>query len=184
MIDCKKCENLIQKELDGEIGEHDAKTLAAHLKECSDCRKLREDYAALRKFFRTDQPLRPTVGLASKLTSRLPENPKVGFVEGYVVPFILQNRIRFALASFILVVAGFGLLFSFHQQDETLGGLLAPQQPMAESYVGIHSPGQPQFLIPTNDELNNINGEEDPYQKLEDIIKGDTKDSDIHLASD
>ena len=184
MIDCKKCEDLIQRELDGEIGERDAKMLGAHIEDCSDCRKLREDYAALRRFFRVDRPLEPPVGMASKLTSRLAENARVGFVEGYIVPFILQNRIRFALASFVLVVAGFGLLFSFHQQDETLGGLLAPQQPVTESFVGIHSPGQPQFLIPTNDELNNIDGEKDPYRKLEDIIKGDTKDSDIHLASD
>jgi len=184
MIGCKKCEDLIQRELDGEITANEAALLKAHIDECVDCRNLRHDFATLRKFMRLDELQQPPADLTAKLTSKLHDKPRVGFVEGYIIPFILQNRIRFALASFILFVAGFGLLFSYYQQDETLGGFLEPTSISNEAYISIHSSGKPTFIIPVNNDKNTTKDEKDAYKTIEELLRGKYYDKDIHLADD
>jgi hypothetical protein len=184
MTGCKKCEDLIQRELDGEITAKEAALLKAHIDECMGCRNLRHDFAALRSFIRRDELMQPPADITAKLTSRLDNKPRVGFVEGYVVPFIFQNRIRFALASFILFVAGFGLLFSYYQQDEMLGGFLEPTSISSEAYISIHSSGKPVFIIPVNNDKNTPKDEKDAYKTIEELLRGKYHDKDIHLADD
>ena len=179
MVDCKKCEKLIQRELDGDIIQAELVQLKAHIEVCSDCRKLREEYHSLREMLKEDEPFLPPDDMVNKLTLELKDKPRVGFVEGYVVPFILQNRIRFALASFILVAAGFGLLFSYYQVDETLGGFFDPAPASSEAFIGIRSPGQPTFFIPAGDDKNIEEGDEDPFEEIEELFERD-----IHLAND
>ena len=179
MIDCKKCEDLIQRKLDGDISNSDSAAMDAHMRECTHCRELREDYASVRRMFKDDKPMPAPEDFFARLASRLVEKPRVGFVEGYIVPFILQNRIRFALASFILVLAGFGLLYSYYQQDDTLGGFFEPSTTATEAYIGIRSPGEPTFFIPANDGGYIVDEEKDTFKEIEEFFgKG------IHLATD
>ena len=43
-MDCEQIENLLSAEMDGEIGDDDARTLAAHLDDCERCRQLRASF--------------------------------------------------------------------------------------------------------------------------------------------
>ncbi len=179
MIDCKKCEDLIQHELDGEITRADKARLDSHIEGCDECRKLKEEYTSLREFLNGDEPIAPPDDFVANLTSRLEDQPRVGFIEGYIVPFILQNQIRFALASFILVIAGFTLMFNYYQHDTTLGGFLEPTPTASNAYIGIHNNGQPTFFIPADDGGYIIDGERDQFTEIEKFFE-----KDIIVASD
>jgi hypothetical protein len=184
MVDCKKCRNLIQKELDGKLSELEAARLREHIGVCDDCRRDWAGFAAVRDLLRADKPVEPPPDFVSRLASKLERTPKVGFVEGYVVPFFLQNRIRLAMASFILIVAGFGLLFSFYQQEKNFGSLISGADAYAEATIGIRSPGAPTFVIPASDEPIKDDENGDPSKEIEELLRTYYGESDMHLASD
>lgn len=162
---------MMQKELDGEIAGAEAADLHAHTEQCSSCHDAWHGYKAVRNLLHSDDPVAPPPDFAAKLASRLEESPRVGFIEGYVVPFFLQNRIRLAMASFVLIVAGFGLLFSAYQRDNSLGGIFDETGRYAEATIGIKSPGKPTFIIPASDSPNVIEENEAVIEEMEELIE-------------
>ena len=184
MISCKKCEKLMQKELDGEISVAGAAEFHKHIEECSDCHDAWQGYMAVRNLLHSDHPVETPPDFVSRLESVLEETPRVGFIEGYVVPFFLQNRIRLAMASFVLIIAGFGLLFSAYQRDPNLGGLFDETGGYADATIGIKSPGKPIFIIPVNENPNVVEENEAVIEEIEEMVRDRYHDSEIHLATD
>jgi hypothetical protein len=161
----------MQKALDGDITERETAELHAHIEECSKCYDAWQDFMAVKNLLRSDDPVAPPPDFTSRLASRLEETPRVSFLEGYVVPFFLQNRIRLAMASFVLIIAGFGLLFNVYQRDNTFGGRFNETGGYPEAIIGIKSPGEPTFLIPTSDDPGVIKEHDAAIEETEKAVE-------------
>jgi len=183
MIDCKKCERLIQKELDGEIKEAELNKMRAHIGECASCGEERQYFQALRKIMKEDRLVEAPPALVARLAENLPEKPRVGFFEGYVAPFLLQNRTRLAMASFVLMFAGAGLLYSYYRDTNMDTIYLSPDE-YNRAQIGIRTSGQAAFVIPAGEDKTVVEENDNAVEEMENALEGDYDESGIHLAGD
>jgi hypothetical protein len=183
MIDCKKCEDLIQKVLDGEIKEAERGQMHAHVEKCVSCNQEWQFFKELQNIMQDYEPVDAPPDLISRLTANFAEKPKVGFFEGYVAPFFLQNRIRLAMASFILMIAGVGLLYSYYENNN-IESVYDRADRATGSTIGIRSSGNPTFIIPASEDVVVIEENDEAVEEIEEALRGDYNDPDIHLATD
>jgi len=68
---CKKAEKYISLSFDGRLGKKETAALDFHLKECPDCRRIKEEYGAMLSQMRSREFLSPSPYFLSRLKNRL-----------------------------------------------------------------------------------------------------------------